>query len=101
MRVFTDPPLSISEAHTINVALTVGYVLPLYLTKFTRLSYSKRPAQNGSVQPNQRWRDDPVVIKARMVSVTITTILGLLYMCWKIDRTWWRLYDVRTISVAE
>lgn len=75
-------PLSLKGAHLINAVLTIGYVLPLYLTKYTRLSFSKTQANNGShsKSPSERWRDDPTVIKARLLSVSASMIASLLLM---------------------
>ncbi len=74
--------LSLKDAHLINAALTIGYVLPLYFTKYTRLSFSKAQANNGSrsKNPSERWRDDPTVIKARLLSVSASMIASLLLM---------------------
>lgn len=65
--VFTSPPLSIGKAHILNVAFTLTYVVPLYLTKYTMPAYSSK-------EPNWRWRDDPKVIRARMASITLSTV---------------------------
>jgi len=75
-------PLSLRDAHLINALLTLGYVLPLYFTKFTRLSFTKTPENNEtrSKGPTERWRDDPVVIKARLLSVSLSTIASLCLM---------------------
>ncbi|KAI9448061.1 hypothetical protein H4582DRAFT_1802552 [Lactarius indigo] len=74
--------LSLKDAHLINVILTIGYVLPLYFTKYTRLSFSKTQASNGSrsKNPSERWRDDPTVIKARLLSVSVSMIASLFLM---------------------
>jgi len=78
----TTPPLSLRDAHIINAVLTLGYVLPLYLTKFTRLSFSRNPQNNGSRSkgPSERWRDHPAVIKARLLSVSVSTIASVYLM---------------------
>jgi intramembrane prenyl-peptidase len=75
-------PLSLRDAHLINAVLTLGYVLPLYFTKFTRLSFSKTPENNGtrSKGASERWRDDPAVIKARLLSVSLSTVASLFLM---------------------
>ena len=78
----TTSPLSLQDAHIINAVLTLGYVLPLYLTKFTRLSFSK-DLQNNVTRPkgpSERWRDDPAVIKARLLSVSASTIASVYLM---------------------
>jgi prenyl protein peptidase len=77
-------PLSLLDAHLINSVLTFGYVLPLYLTKYTRLSFSKTPEDENDGSPpkgaSERWRDDPAVIKARLLSVFFSTMISLLLM---------------------
>lgn len=72
-------PLSLQAAHLINAALTLGYVLPLYFTKYTRLSFAKTSENDGtrSKGASERWRDDPAVIKARLFSVSLSTIVSL------------------------
>ncbi|KAI0004989.1 hypothetical protein BJV74DRAFT_806218 [Russula compacta] len=75
----TTAPLSLRDAHLINAALTLGYVFPFYLTKFTRLSFT----ENGGARPKgapERWRDDPPLIKARLLSVSVSTIASLCLM---------------------
>ena len=79
----TSPaPLSLKDAHLINAVLTIGYVLPLYFTKYTRLSFSKTQSNNASrsKNPSERWRDDPTVIKARLLSVSASMIASLFLM---------------------
>jgi hypothetical protein len=75
-------PLSLRDAHLVNAVLTLGYVLPLYFAKSTRLSFAKTPENNGtrSKGASERWRDDPVVIKARLLSVSLSTIASLCLM---------------------
>jgi hypothetical protein len=75
-------PLSLRDAHLINAALTLGYVLPLYFAKSTRLSFAKTPENNGARPKgaSERWRDDPAVIKARLLSVSLSTIASLCLM---------------------
>jgi hypothetical protein len=75
-------PLSLRDAHLINAVLTLGYVLPLYFLKSTRLSFAKSPENNGtrSKGASERWRDDPVVIKARLLSVSLSTIASSCLM---------------------
>jgi len=75
-------PLSPRDAHIINAVLTVGYVLPLYFTKYTRLSFAKISQNDGTRPkgPSERWRDDPAVIKARLLSVSVSTVASLCLM---------------------
>jgi hypothetical protein len=71
--------LSLRDAHLINAVLTLGYVLPLYFAKSGRLSFAKTQENNGtrSKGASERWRDDPAVIKARLLSVSLSTIASL------------------------
>lgn len=82
LSVSTTSPLSLRDAHLINFILTLGYVLPLYLTKYTRLSFSKTLKNDGSRSKgaSERWRDDPAIIKARLLSVLVSTIASLCLM---------------------
>lgn len=75
-------PLSLRDAHLINALLTLGYVFPLYFAKSTRLSFAKTQENNGtrSKGASERWRDDPAVIKARLLSVSLSTIASLCLM---------------------
>ena len=75
-------PLSLRDAHLINAVLTLGYVLPLDFAKSTRLSFAKTPENNGTRTKgaSERWRDDPAVIKARLLSVSLSTIASLCLM---------------------
>ena len=75
-------PLSLQNAHLINAVLTLGYVLPLYFAKSTRLSFAKTPENNGNrfKGASERWRDDPAIIKARLLSVSLSTTASLCFM---------------------
>ena len=74
--------LRLRDAHLINAVLTLGYVFPLYFAKSTRLSFAKTPENSGtrSKGGSERWRDDPAVIKARLLSVSLSTIASLYLM---------------------
>jgi len=88
--VFPIPPLSTSFAHLLTFFFASSYVGSLYISKFTRLSFSSQvnPTQNGGVRRkeiDERWRDDPDVIRARLAAVIGATILccaGLLGVLW-------------------
>jgi hypothetical protein len=69
------PALTIAQAHVINFALTCGYVIPLYLTKYTRPSLFGKDNRFQS-----GWRNDPAVIKARLLSVTLSTSISCIAM---------------------
>jgi hypothetical protein len=71
------PPLTLTEAHWLNVAFTVGYVGPLYLSRFTNPLSS-----NPESQLRDGWRNDPKVIKARLLFVSVSTVLSCTAMYW-------------------
>jgi prenyl protein peptidase len=88
--VFPLPPISTASAHGITLLLASSYVGSLYLSKNTRLSFSSKPkrAATGTSrekESNERWRDDPDVIRARILAVTIATSLcctGIFGLLW-------------------
>ncbi|THH18607.1 hypothetical protein EW146_g2429 [Bondarzewia mesenterica] len=89
---FNSHPLSLSDAHLWNVAFTLGYVVPLYLTRHTRLSFSTSASagtgRDRVKQPDERWRDDPAVIRARLLSASISTIVACYCFYLIIVSTW-------------
>lgn len=74
--IFPTPPLTTSSAHLLTLLFTSSYVGLLYLSKKTRLSFSNTVSQKGprKKQSDERWRDDPDVIKARLVLVTLVSV---------------------------
>ncbi|KAI0048073.1 Abi-domain-containing protein [Auriscalpium vulgare] len=85
LRVFNAPPLSLATAHLLNVAITLGYVLPLYFTKFMRLFV---PAKVNGARPAAYWRDDPAVIKTRLASASLSTAAACYVMYTVISEAW-------------
>ncbi|KAI6147286.1 CAAX protease self-immunity-domain-containing protein [Pisolithus tinctorius] len=72
--------LGVSSAHALAAVYTTLYVGSIYLSKGARLSFSKAKAyiDFGYSRPKEmreRWRDDPDVIRARLVAVSIATII--------------------------
>lgn len=90
--VFADPPISTSFAHGIAFLVVFSYVGPLYLFKNARLSFSSKPQRvtNGfsrEKKSNERWRDDPEVIQARLLAVSIATTFccaGVFGLLWRL-----------------
>ena len=92
--VFRDPPISLFTAHCLAVFFAGSYVGSLYLSKNARLSFRKglvrlRQGEQRAKEQNERWRDDPEVIRARLVAVSVSTlsscitVLGLvLILIW-------------------
>ncbi|KAI6041423.1 CAAX protease self-immunity-domain-containing protein [Pisolithus marmoratus] len=72
--------LTVSSAHALAAVYTTLYVGSIYVSKAARLSFSKAKVylDFGHVRPkekHERWRDDPDVIRARLVAVSIATIM--------------------------
>ncbi|KAF9465786.1 CAAX protease self-immunity-domain-containing protein [Collybia nuda] len=88
--VFPYPPISTSTAHALTFLFAFSYVGSLYISKNARLSFTSRPrpAANGVAREKlsqERWRDDPDVIRARLVAVMTATIFccaGVFGMLW-------------------
>lgn len=98
--VFKVPPISLSTAHWLAGLFAVSYVGSLYLSKNARLSFRKgrvqlRQGQQRGKAQDERWRDDPEVIRARLVAVSVSTLsscLVVLGLVWKvIDRKYARM----------
>lgn len=74
--MFPIPPLSTRGANTIAFFFASSYVVSLYLSKRTRLGNSSRPNGSNANAALNRTRDDPNVIKARIVAASTSTILS-------------------------
>jgi len=92
---FTKPLLTTSSAHFISLGLGTIYVGSIYLSKNARLRFTSKARlkrtphvighsnENGDAgevrererQRNERWRDDPDVIRARLVAVSVATFV--------------------------
>jgi len=75
----TLPLLSIASAHLLAGLFAFTYVGSIYASKNARLSFSKRKLNLPEGQArlklqNERWRDDPDVIKARLFAVSSATL---------------------------
>ncbi|KAG6827525.1 hypothetical protein H0H92_011438 [Tricholoma furcatifolium] len=88
--VFTSPPISTASAHCLTFLFASIYVGSLYVSKHARLSFSRDRGNNGDATPHEklkdeRWRDDPDVVKARLLASTIATVLNcglVFYILW-------------------
>ena len=81
--IFPFLPLSTTFAHLLSLSFTVTYVGSIYLSKNSRLSFSSKVVHtvNGQARPkeqDERWRDDPDVIKARLAAVGFATLVCCL-----------------------
>ena len=74
--VFPVPPLSTKGANLVAFFFSASYVVSLYLSRNARLGNSlKSNCPNASVSQN-RTRDDPTVIRARMLAASTSTVLS-------------------------
>ncbi|KIK43183.1 hypothetical protein CY34DRAFT_23661 [Suillus luteus UH-Slu-Lm8-n1] len=83
MQSGTKPLLSITSAHLLSGLFAFIYVGSIYASKNARLRFSKRKVDLPEGQArlklqNERWRDDPDVIKARLLAVTSATLICCL-----------------------
>lgn len=81
--VFPFPPLSTGFAHLFSIFFAFAYVGSIYLSKNSRLSFSGKTVhvKDGRARPkeqDERWRDDPDVIKARLAAVGFATLMCCL-----------------------
>jgi hypothetical protein len=72
------PSISTTLAHFLALGFSVAYVGSLYVSKNARLSFSSKAgwSRNGEArrkEREERWRDDPDVIKARLAAVTLAS----------------------------
>jgi prenyl protein peptidase len=76
--VFSEAPLSTNQAHFYAFLFSFLYVGSVYVSKNARLTFN---TQTGHSEGQGRNRDDPEVIKIRLVSVTVATAIscGLMY----------------------
>lgn len=80
--IFPAPVLTPTSAHLWATAFIFSYVGSLYVSKHTRLSFSNRyrtRIKDGQLrykEKDERWRDDSDVIRARLVAVSISTVLS-------------------------
>ena len=81
-----SPIISSSSALLITHSFAFIYVGSLYLSKNARVSFVSKPyhAKPGredeerKKMKNERWGDDPDVIKARLAAVSVATVVCCL-----------------------
>ena len=101
--VFPVPPLSTKGANLVAFFFSASYVVSLYLSKHARLeNTSKSNGPNASASQN-RTRDDPGVIKARMVAASTSTILScvvVFLLVWHIVDDLENVSDLDPVTTA-
>lgn len=83
MHPLSSGPLSVYQAHLLNLFFAFTYVGSLYVSKKTRLAFYKGP--NGRLREkelHERGRDDDGVIRARLVACTIATTACISTILW-------------------
>lgn len=81
-----SPVISSSSALFLSLSFGIIYVGSLYLSKNARLSFVSKPHQvkpgredeERKKMENERWRDDPDVIRARLAAVSVATVVCCL-----------------------
>lgn len=82
-KTYIPGTIPLDLANILSVGLGLTYVGSLYLSKNARLSFSSSkpnttpdaPDQPRDKESNERWRDDPDVIRARLVAVSSATVV--------------------------
>lgn len=74
--VFPIPPLSTRGANIVAFFFASSYVVSLYLSKHARLGDPSKPNGSDANAAQNRSRDDPNVIKSRMVAASTSTVLS-------------------------
>ncbi|OBZ65563.1 putative CAAX prenyl protease 2 [Grifola frondosa] len=82
--VFPGPTISLNTAHAFAAFFTLSYVGSLYISRNARLSFKKevkvdlRDGESREKKRDERWRDDPDVIRARLVAASLSTVVSCL-----------------------
>ena len=101
--VFPVPPLSTRGANLIAFFFATSYVVSLYLSKHTRPGNSSKPNGSNANAPQNRTRDDPAVIKARIVAASTSTTLScviLFLLVWHIVDDLENVSDPNLVTTA-
>ncbi|OSD05062.1 hypothetical protein PYCCODRAFT_1362778 [Trametes coccinea BRFM310] len=86
--VFPTPLIPLSTAHAYAAFFTFSYVGSLYLSKSARLSFkhgvtvNARPGEPRVKDSEERWRNDPEVIRARLLAASVSTALSVAAVFW-------------------
>ncbi|KAH9917138.1 uncharacterized protein BXZ73DRAFT_92399 [Epithele typhae] len=87
MHAFLSPPISVSTAHAFAAFFSFSYVGSLYLSKSARLKFDKNAKPKSESEErerrnDERWRNDPDVIKARLLAASVSTTLSVCAVFW-------------------
>ena len=71
------PTLSTFQAHALALCIAGSYVGSLYVSQSSRITYhSDNPTEKAKERVKRR--DDPDVIRARLIAVSVSTLLSCL-----------------------
>ncbi|KAI0754126.1 hypothetical protein C8Q80DRAFT_1093736 [Daedaleopsis nitida] len=90
MESLTAPSIPTWTAHAFAAFFTFSYVGSLYVSSRARLSFKKDASQNvhdgqeRAKESDERWRNDPDVIRARLLSASLSTMLNIGVVYWLI-----------------
>ena len=79
MLLFTEPVLTTTSAFFISLSFAAAFVGGLYLSKNARVIFASVKYDGDGKTPrgklqHERWRDDPDVIRARIIVVMVATL---------------------------
>ncbi|KAG8987590.1 hypothetical protein FRB93_004462 [Tulasnella sp. JGI-2019a] len=79
------PPLAPNAVNALCAFFTLSYVASIYLSRAGRLAFHAPPVhvRDGEERvrvANERWRNDPQVIRARLIAVTLSTLASGLVL---------------------
>ena len=89
---FSQPPISVSTAHAFAAFFAFSYVGSLYLSKNARLKFKRETspgAKDGEEREKElgeRWRNDPDVIRARLIAAILSTVVSVCVVVWLVRR---------------
>lgn len=101
--VFPIPPLSTRGANIVAFFFASSYVVSLYLSKHARLGNTPKPNGSNANASQNRTRDDPNVIKARMLAASISTIMScvvVFLLVWHIVDDLDNVSDTNLVTTA-
>ncbi|KAF8184229.1 hypothetical protein BJ912DRAFT_905692 [Pholiota molesta] len=85
--LFPEPLLSTSSASLLSFAFATTYVGSIYFSRRTRLSLGSRNDDAGQ-NSTKGTRDDPDIVRARLLAVSVATVVCCAGVFSNLDLTW-------------
>lgn len=101
--VFPIPPLSTRGANIVAFFFASSYVVSLYLSKHARLGNPPKQNESDASAVQNRTRDDPNVVKARMAAASTSTVLScvlVFLLVWHIIDDLDNVSDLNPVNAA-